>query len=131
MRLFRTPLTPTEHWYDRVTKITMPRQTRPPLLEPGKSICGAGNLAVTHTHFNTITFCPLMWERELRASLAMFDPPHQLVVLDWYQSFSKIFLHEYTHLVGRSRKFTSSHEIWASAKMANPTDQTWVPMYLM
>ncbi|KAK0121751.1 hypothetical protein ONS95_010037 [Cadophora gregata] len=32
----------------------------------------------------------------------MRAPPHELAVLDWYQSFSKIFLHEYTHLVGRS-----------------------------
>ncbi|PVH78090.1 hypothetical protein DL98DRAFT_257684 [Cadophora sp. DSE1049] len=101
-RLCMIPLTPSEHWYDKVTRISMPKQTRPPLLDPPSSICGANNLAVTHTHFNTITFCPLMWRRNMRASLTMWDPPHQLAVLDWYQSFSRIFLHEYTHLVGRS-----------------------------
>ncbi|KAL5322741.1 hypothetical protein ACEPPN_010716 [Leptodophora sp. 'Broadleaf-Isolate-01'] len=91
-----------EHWYDKVTKIAMPKQTRPELRDPSKSICGAENLAVTHTHFNAITFCSLLWERGLRPSLTMYDPPHQLILLDSYQSFSKIFLHEYAHLVGRS-----------------------------
>lgn len=93
-----------EHWYDKVTKIAALKQTVPPLLEPRDTICGANNNAVTHLHFNTITFCPRMWtgpEGEMKITLASSDPPEVGVLLDKYQSFSETFLHEYAHLVGR------------------------------
>ena len=88
----------------------------PPALLEGKdnvnTICALPRKgAVTYRDFNSITICPFYWDnfnelvkprpatiREIGQPLPETIPP---VFLDYFQTISQCFLHEYTHLIGR------------------------------
>lgn len=99
------------HWYDIHADIYLPPAKK--LVEPDKLVCGAVNGAHTSTDTNVITFCPRQFDNILITVASMAPPaidaqPPRL--LDEFNTMSMTFLHEYTHLLGRSSKLPGDRD---------------------
>jgi len=89
-------------YYDIQTDIYLPPPTN--LVNSNELLCGANNAGFTSTDSNVILFCPVQFTTfltiaSIQAPFPAALPPNLLAN---FQAMSMTFLHEYTHLLGRS-----------------------------
>jgi hypothetical protein len=94
---------PGTYYWDQVSDVYGNPVPPEKLKVPADLICGLVNAAVTHTFWNSITFCPLTFEKPATLASMTSPIPDRATpqILAEFQTLSMTFLHEYTHSVGQ------------------------------